>query len=207
MRVILIAAMDPNGVIGRTSKACRCDGGISRACRCCNIASTCGDCHGSNRSPYNTLPWGSAYPEHREHIEAATHGHAVIYGYRTKSEWGALAMPMRDRAVLTVGHDASLWGYDMLDGAVEAAGEDGCDVCFVLGGARLFAEALPIADELRLTLIGREYEGDVKFPHCYPRVWWRPDGIAITSSGTFNRVSSKPCPTNADLTFTTWVRR
>jgi dihydrofolate reductase len=35
---------------------------------------------------------------------------------------------------------------------------------FVIGGSTIFAQTLPLADELRLTLLERDVEGDALFP-------------------------------------------
>jgi dihydrofolate reductase len=43
---------------------------------------------------------------------------------------------------------------------------------FVIGGSQLFAEALPVAELMHLTLIGHEFEGDVFFP-AYDASQWR----------------------------------
>jgi dihydrofolate reductase len=43
---------------------------------------------------------------------------------------------------------------------------------FVIGGERLFAEALPLAAGLVLTEIHRDYDGDTWFP-AYDRSRWR----------------------------------
>jgi dihydrofolate reductase len=45
-------------------------------------------------------------------------------------------------------------------------------VAFVIGGARLFAESLPIAAGLALTEIHRDFPGDTRFPE-YDRSRWR----------------------------------
>jgi dihydrofolate reductase len=45
-------------------------------------------------------------------------------------------------------------------------------VVFVIGGAELYAAALPLADALVLTEIQRDYEGDVRFP-AWDRSAWR----------------------------------
>ena len=50
--------------------------------------------------------------------------------------------------------------------AIELAA--GAERVFVIGGAELFVQALPLADELRLTEIEREYTGDSFFPELPP---------------------------------------
>ena len=42
---------------------------------------------------------------------------------------------------------------------------------FVCGGAAIYQEALAIADRIELTLIRREFEGDVFFPAIDPALW------------------------------------
>jgi dihydrofolate reductase len=57
-----------------------------------------------------------------------------------------------------------------LEGALAlCAGEP---VAFVIGGSRLFAEALPIADGLVVTEIHKDFAGDTWFPP-YERSRWR----------------------------------
>jgi dihydrofolate reductase len=45
---------------------------------------------------------------------------------------------------------------------------------FVLGGAELYAQALPIADELELTEVHADIDGDAHFP-----AWQRSDFVEI----------------------------
>lgn len=149
-------------------------------------------------------------------------GHAVVMGRKT---WESLPpkqrpFPGRTNIVITSGAfpdtpDLSAFGALRLEHAVAWARDSDIEKLFVIGGARLFAEALPIADELDLTLIGREYAGDVEFPlgGSFYRL-----GMGLTQSidsvrcglgsttRSFECVSREPS-TNPDLTFTKWVRR
>ena len=71
---------------------------------------------------------------------------------------------------------------------------------------------MPIADELDLALIGREYAGDVLFP-MHRASFDEPVVAAGYQRGhngprvMFECISREPCPTNADITFTRWMRR
>lgn len=47
------------------------------------------------------------------------------------------------------------------------------DKAFVIGGAELYAQALPIAGEVYMTRIMRAYNGDVRFPLWDPRLFDR----------------------------------
>ncbi|HEX4741957.1 MAG TPA: dihydrofolate reductase, partial [Caulobacteraceae bacterium] len=55
--------------------------------------------------------------------------------------------------------------------AREQASEDGADEVCVIGGAEIFALALPRARRLYLTEVEAEPEGDVMFPPFDPSLW------------------------------------
>ena len=42
---------------------------------------------------------------------------------------------------------------------------------FICGGASVYAEALPLADRIELTVIRRQYEGDAFFPEIDNSGW------------------------------------
>ena len=116
------------------------------------------------------LPW--RLPEDLRHFKELTLGHPVIMGRRT---WEALGKPLRERENIVV---TRARGYDA-PGAHVAASLDaalalcaGESVAFVIGGGELYAAALPIADAMALTEIGRDYAGDASFPQ-FDRAAWR----------------------------------
>jgi dihydrofolate reductase len=113
----------------------------------------------------NDLLWKE--PLDQRHFAATTRGHPVVMGRRT---WGSLPprfRPLPGRRNIVVSRSA---GFDApgaevvpgLDDALQrVAGEPRV---FVIGGAQLYAQALPRADELVLTEIDADLEGDVHFP-------------------------------------------
>lgn len=117
-----------------------------------------------------TLPW--RLPEDLRHFKRLTMGHPVIMGRKT---WESLpgALPGRDNIVVT-----RTPGYEAPDAAVATSLEAALALCFgetvafVIGGARLFAESLPIAAGLVMTEIHKPYEGDTWFPE-YDRSRWK----------------------------------
>src|SRR5688572_12111094 len=116
------------------------------------------------------LPWH--IPEELKHFKKLTLGHPVITGRRT---WESLKgpLPQRENIVVTrtPGYQASGAAVaNSLDAALAlCAGEP---VAFVIGGTRLFADALAIADGMVLTEIQRDYEGDTWFPK-WERAQWK----------------------------------
>ena len=113
----------------------------------------------------NAIPW--RLPEDMERFRELTTGNAVVMGRRT---WESLPasfrpLPGRRNVVVTRNDD---WGAEgaeraaSLDDALAALDDE--PRVFVIGGAELYAEALPRADELYLTELDEEVEGDTLFP-------------------------------------------
>ena len=142
MRVALIAAVARNGVIGHD----------------------------------NALLW--KLPEDMAFFKRTTFGNPVIMGRKTWESIPARFRPLPGRSNIVVTRQAG-WHADgaqaahgfeeALEMALEsvAAGPQGLRA-FVIGGAELYALALPHADELLLTEIDRDYEGNARFPE-WPR--------------------------------------
>jgi dihydrofolate reductase len=111
------------------------------------------------------IPW--RIPEDMTRFRELTTGHAVVMGRRT---WESLPdefrpLPGRDNVVVTRNPDWSAQGADRA-GSLEDALEllDSAPRVFVIGGGEIYAAVLPYADELLLTEIDADVEGDTFFP-------------------------------------------
>jgi len=58
-----------------------------------------------------------------------------------------------------------------LDLAHKDAAARGVDEIMIIGGSDIFAAALPLADRLEITHVHASPEGDVKFPPIDPQLW------------------------------------
>jgi len=116
------------------------------------------------------LPWH--LPEDLSHFKRLTMGHPVIMGRRT---WESLKGPLPGRENIVVTRTA---GYEAPGAAVASSLEGALALCagepvaFVIGGSRLFADSLPIAEGLVVTEIHKDFAGDTWFP-AYDRTRWR----------------------------------
>lgn len=116
------------------------------------------------------LPW--RLPGELQHFKKLTLGHPIIMGRRTWESLGG-ALPGRENIVVTTRP-----GYEAPGAAVASSLDAAIALClgepvaFVIGGTRLFAEAMPIARGMVLTEIQRDYEGDTRFP-AWDRSHWR----------------------------------
>lgn len=114
---------------------------------------------------HNDLLWRE--PADQQHFRRVTMGHPVIMGRRNWDSLPARFRPLPGRRNIVVTRNAE-WHAQ---GAERAATLDaalqlltGNERAFVIGGAEIYALALPLADELVLTEIDAELDGDVYFP-------------------------------------------
>lgn len=115
----------------------------------------------------NDLPW--RLPEDMRHFMRTTLGKPVIMGRNTYDSMGE-PLPGRTNIVVS-GRMAPLPGVYIaktLDDALQRAQcqcvSDDADEYFVIGGARLYAASLPLAQRLYLTWVHAEVAGDTFFP-------------------------------------------
>lgn len=113
----------------------------------------------------NAMPW--RLPEDLQHFKRVTLGAPVVMGRLT---WDSLPprfrpLPGRRNVVVTRNPEWRAEGAEAASSLEDAlrrlAGEP---VVYVTGGAQLYAQALERADELILTEIDRDFEGDTRFP-------------------------------------------
>lgn len=124
----------------------------------------------------NTLPW--RLPGEMQYFRAITLGKPVIMGRVT---FDSLAKPLPGRTNIVVSRSAEVDHprVKMARSLKEAlrigraqAEVDGQDEIMVMGGAELYAAALPLADRLYLTLVHAEPDGDTFFP-AYDEGEWQ----------------------------------
>ncbi|HEU0040944.1 MAG TPA: dihydrofolate reductase, partial [Jiangellaceae bacterium] len=136
-RVVLVAAVAENGVIGLG-----------------------GD-----------IPW--SIPEDLKHFRAVTRDNTVVMGRRTFESIGH-PLPFRTNVVVTRDREWSYHGvfvaHDVSDAVALAQDFDG-DV-MVIGGAQIYAAAMPLATHQVLTEVHLRPEGDTSYPE-----WDRSDWV------------------------------
>lgn len=109
------------------------------------------------------LPWPHC-PEDMRHFRSSTMGHAIIMGRKT---WDSLDGPLRGRhnIVVTRQRDLILHGADVehtFEEAVATATRRDPSPR-VIGGAEIYALAMPMVTTILLTEIHRDVDGDTFF--------------------------------------------
>lgn len=128
--------------------------------------------HAANRTIgiNNTLPW--RLPEDLQYFKALTLGHHILMGRKTYESIGK-PLPGRTTVIITRSNYPAPEGVKIahsLQEAIDVCGAD--EEIFFVGGAELYAQALPLADRLYLTEIQADVNGDAWFPD-YDRADWR----------------------------------
>jgi dihydrofolate reductase len=116
------------------------------------------------------MPWHIS--EDLKRFKTLTMGHPVVMGRKTFQSIGK-PLPGRDNIVITRSHAFAAPGCRVvhsLAGALTAA--QGAAEVFVIGGAEIYALALPLAGRLQLTEVDAAIDGDAYFPN-YDRSAWR----------------------------------
>lgn len=110
----------------------------------------------------NRLPWH--LPADLRHFKSITLGHPVIMGRRTFESIGR-PLPQRRNLVLSRDPHCSAAGAEVA-GSLAAALEqvNAATEVFVLGGAAVFAAAMPHAEQIYLTRVHALIDGDTTFP-------------------------------------------
>ncbi len=117
----------------------------------------------------NAMPWH--LPADLAHFKRTTLGHPVIMGRRT---WESIGRALAGRRNIVVSRTPGFRaeGAQVVGSLAEAwRAAEGAEEAFVIGGARLYAEALPEAERVYLTDVVGEVAGDTFFPGLDPREW------------------------------------
>ncbi len=108
------------------------------------------------------IPWH--LPGDFAHFKSTTMGHTLVMGRAT---FDSIGRPLPGRRTLVLTRDHTWWhaGVETASGFPEALALAGpVNEVFVAGGAQVYAEALPYAHRMILTVVDAEPDGDTRFP-------------------------------------------
>ncbi|MHA7261954.1 dihydrofolate reductase [Arthrobacter sp. TMN-37] len=141
------------------------------------------------------MPWD--VPEDLAHFRKTTTGHPVIMGRRTWESFPRKYRPLPDRTNIVVSSSGPLEGAAVV-GSLEAALAEakrapGAEQIWIIGGGRLYADAVAVANTAVVTVIEGNAEGDTYAPVLGPE--WDLKGVTPaggwleSSTGTRYRLS------------------
>ena len=138
------------------------------------------------------MPW--EIPEDLIRFKTLTMGHIVLMGKKT---WFSLKKPLPGRENIVLTSDVSFHpeGVTAVHSLEEALKIIGSADAYIIGGASVFKQFLPLADKMLLTLIHSEFEGDTYFPVFSEEEWLLQESSSLLSV------------TGYQLSFQTYIRK
>ncbi|HTS16242.1 MAG TPA: dihydrofolate reductase [Verrucomicrobiae bacterium] len=131
------------------------------------------------------IPWHIR--EDLQRFKRLTMGHPIIMGRRTYESIGK-PLPGRTNIVLTrsaaLAARPAVLRFSDLGAALDHCRAKGESLVFVIGGAKVYEAALPLADKLFITEVHRSVSGDAKFPD-YDRAAWKETAREDGSESSF----------------------
>ncbi|MDE7451040.1 MAG: dihydrofolate reductase [Alistipes sp.] len=142
----------------------------------------------------NALLWHIS--EDLRRFKMLTSGHPVVMGRKT---YESLGRPLPNRRNVVISRQKlQIKGCEVVHSLDEALALFSADEeVFIIGGAQIYAAALPIADRFYLTRVEHPYEGDTRFPDWNPAQW------RLVAFERFERGAEYPYP----FTFEVYERR
>lgn len=119
------------------------------------------------------MPWH--LEEELEHFKNTTLGHPIIMGRKT---FKSLVRPLDGRLNIVISKNSSsinknerLVVLNSLKQAYEFCEARDHESAFVIGGGEIFSEAIKDADEMIISHLNFEAEGDIYFPQIDMNIW------------------------------------
>jgi dihydrofolate reductase len=123
----------------------------------------------------NRMPWH--LPEDLRYFKRITLNKPVVMGRNTFESIGK-PLPQRTNIVITRNPGYRIDGavvVNSLEAALQTCRELEAEEAMVIGGAQIYAQALPMADRLYLTEVAAVIDGDASFPD-FDRTRWQEVG-------------------------------
>lgn len=118
----------------------------------------------------NRLPW--KLPADMKWFREHTLGKPIVMGRKTFESFGAKPLPQRSNIVVTADQNYSAEGaivVHSIDAVLRAAGA--APEVMIIGGASFYAQMLPRADRIYLTIVHHAFAGDAWFPEFDNTAW------------------------------------
>ncbi|WP_239423376.1 dihydrofolate reductase [Snodgrassella communis] len=135
------------------------------------------NCIGEN----NRIPWH--VPEDFEFFKNYTMGKPVVMGRKTWESLPKKPLPGRPNYVISRQQEQQFSGAILCHSIKEAIHQlADCPEIIIMGGAQIYAQAMPLATDLRLTRIHVNVIGDTFFPAINANEWLQTESSSHISS-------------------------
>ena len=111
-------------------------------------------------------------PNDLKYFKRVTSGHPVMMGRHTYESLPVKPLPNRKNIVISKSLTEPLPGCVLVPSVEDACKQcDGADECFVIGGAQIYRQMMPLVKRLYITRIHHVFEADVWFPEIKTVEW------------------------------------
>ncbi len=115
----------------------------------------------------NKLIWH--LPSDLKRFKEITTGHPIVMGRKTYQSIGR-PLPNRRNIIVTRDEEFEVEGCEVVNSIEEALLLTNSD-CFIIGGGEIYKQSLNLAEQIYMTQIDEEFEGDTTFPEL-DRSWY-----------------------------------
>ncbi|GAB4375303.1 MAG: dihydrofolate reductase [Spirochaetales bacterium] len=130
-------------------------------------------CIASNRviGRGGTIPWD--LPEDRKRFRELTWGKGIVMGMHT---YRSIGHPLEGRFNIVLSRGTARDETDLhlcrdIPAVLDLGLKEGMEELWIIGGGEVYAEFLPLAVRMELTLLNQPFEGDVLFPRWDEKDW------------------------------------
>ncbi len=119
------------------------------------------------------MPWH--VKEEFQHFKKTTLGYPIIMGRKT---FETLGKPLKERLNVVISNQPD---YDLpyeevkifrtFTEAIEAVSKTNPEKIFIIGGGQVYRQAIELADEMIISIMKFDAEGDILFPEINPVRW------------------------------------
>lgn len=119
----------------------------------------------------NQLPW--YLPADLAHFKQLTLGHPVLMGRKT---YLSIGKPLPQRTNIILSHNPAFKAegcivITSMDSAIQHAVHKKSKELFIIGGADIYKNFLPLVQRIYLTIIHHSFQGDAYFPELNAHEW------------------------------------
>lgn len=122
----------------------------------------------------NDLPWRRGLPSDLKRFSQLTRKKTVIMGRNTYESLPPRFRPLPDRENIVLSRDPTnaISGVLCVDGLAQAIKSAQSEDIFIIGGAQVYEQALPIANKIFATEVEASFpEADTFFPEIDKEIW------------------------------------
>lgn len=118
----------------------------------------------------NQLPWH--LPADLQYFKKVTMGKPIVMGRKTFESIGRV-LPGRENVIVTRNHAYTNADCTILHSIneVKQFADDRDQEVFIIGGAEIFREILPVTHRIYITKIFESFDGDTYFPIIHEQEW------------------------------------